>query len=81
MKLHRLLLTLILAAAAVSAAPPSNLNFFKNYFLTGDYSVAGVGLQGTGVGGTATGFIAIADVRRMALLANHGQRTRGSSHV
>jgi hypothetical protein len=38
------------------------LNFFKNYFLTGDYSVAGVGLQGTGVGGTATGFIAIADV-------------------
>ena len=52
MKLHHPLLAVLLAAPALSAAAPSNLNFFKNYFLTGDYSVAGVGLQGTGVGGS-----------------------------
>src|SRR5260221_13712057 len=27
----------------------SALNFFKNYFVTGDYVVAGVGLRGQGV--------------------------------
>ncbi len=38
------------------------LQFFKNYFLTGDYVVAGVGLRGGGVNGTATGTIDLAAV-------------------
>jgi hypothetical protein len=41
-------------------APPSradNLHYFKNYFVTGDYTVAGVGLFGKGVNGLATGTI------------------------
>ena len=38
------------------------LQFFKNYFVTGDYAVAGVGLRGTGVGGVATGQINFAGV-------------------
>ena len=33
------------------------LNFFNNWFVTGDYAVAGVGLRGTGVNGWATGKI------------------------
>jgi len=33
------------------------LKFFKNYFVTGDFAVAGTGLRGTGVGGWATGTI------------------------
>lgn len=32
---------------------PDSLRFFKNYFVTGDYAVAGVGLRGTG---DASGF-------------------------
>ena len=36
-----------------------SLQFFKNYFVTGDYAVAGVGLRGTGNGGLATGTIAM----------------------
>lgn len=31
------------------------LNFWKNYFVTGDYAMAGVGLRGTGQSGWATG--------------------------
>ena len=34
------------------ATPP--LNFENNYFVTGDYVVAGVGLRGLGVNGFAT---------------------------
>ena len=37
------------------------LNLFKNYFVTGDYVVGGVGLRGLGVGGWATGTISIPD--------------------
>src|SRR5579863_6709111 len=44
---------------AQSATNPENL--FKNYFLTGDYVVGGVGLRGHGVGGWATGTISIPD--------------------
>ena len=33
------------------------LKFFKNYFVTGDYAVAGVGLVGQGVNGLASGSI------------------------
>ena len=38
------------------------LTFFKNYFVTGDYVVGGVGLRGQGVNGLATGSITIAGV-------------------
>jgi hypothetical protein len=37
------------------------LNLFKNYFVTGDYVVGGVGLRGLGVNGWATGTISIPD--------------------
>src|SRR5579863_8107448 len=37
------------------------LTLFKNYFVTGDYVVGGVGLRGEGVGGFATGTISIPD--------------------
>ncbi len=36
---------------------PDAMNFFKNYFVTGDYVAGGVGLRGTGVNGWATGNI------------------------
>lgn len=39
-----------------STAP---LGFFKNYFVTGDYVVEGVGLYGRGVGGHASGAITV----------------------
>ena len=59
-----------LAAAVVLAfALPSHANhsgggggglsYFKNYFVTGDYVAAGVGMQRTGVNGFATGTITI----------------------
>lgn len=48
--------------APLSAQAPDALTFFKNYFITGDYVVGGVGLRGQGVNGTATGAITIAGV-------------------
>ena len=66
MRIARLLSTrfrIILALAAAMVQPvraADALHFFKNYFLTGDYTVAGVGLQGTGVNGLARGTISIA---------------------
>jgi hypothetical protein len=44
---------------APSAQAHQALSFFKNYFLTGDYVAAGVGLRGQGVNGIATGTITI----------------------
>ncbi|MEO8658238.1 MAG: hypothetical protein ABI693_07195 [Bryobacteraceae bacterium] len=38
-------------------AQTDSLHYFKNYFVTGDYAVAGVGLRGQGVNGFATGTI------------------------
>jgi hypothetical protein len=49
-------------ASGQAAAGANSLNFKNNWFLTGDYVVGGVGLRGTGVGGTATGTINIAGV-------------------
>ena len=46
----------------VSAQAPDALQFFKNYFITGDYAVGGIGLRGLGVNGLATGSIAISGV-------------------
>ena len=42
---------------AAQAGPP--LNFFKNYLITGDYAVQGIGLRGTGTGARRiqTGFV------------------------
>ena len=45
------------AGVPVSAQSPDALPFFKNYFITGDYAVGGVGLRGRGVNGLATGTI------------------------
>ncbi|HEY0747808.1 MAG TPA: hypothetical protein VGD63_14000 [Steroidobacteraceae bacterium] len=44
---------------APSAQAHQALSFFKNYFVTGDYVAAGVGLRGKGVNGIATGTITI----------------------
>ncbi len=46
----------------VLAGPANSLNFKNNWFLTGDYTVGGVGLRGAGVAGSATGAINIAGV-------------------
>ena len=48
---------LFLASFAPKASAADALNFFNNWFVTGDYAVAGVGLRGTGVNGIATGTI------------------------
>jgi hypothetical protein len=51
----------VLAFALPShATGSSGLGYFKNYFVTGDYVAAGVGLQHTGVNGFAKGTITIA---------------------
>src|SRR6476661_2131244 len=50
--------------APANAAEP--LGLFKNYFLTGDYVVGGIGLQGKGQSGVATGTIPIAGVPAQA---------------
>ena len=42
------------------------LKFFKNYFVTGDFAVAGVGLEGRGVNGIATGAINVSGVPEKA---------------
>jgi uncharacterized protein YjbI with pentapeptide repeats len=47
-------------SAEAQAADP--LHYFKNYFVTGDYAVAGVSLKGKGVNGIATGKITMATV-------------------
>jgi VCBS repeat-containing protein len=52
-------LSFVLLFARPGQAQPGPLTFFKNYFITGDYAVAGVGLRGQGVNGLATGPIEI----------------------
>src|ERR1700676_2700502 len=51
-----------LALFVQSGRAADALNYTKNYFVTGDYVVGGVGLRGTGVGGFATGNITISGV-------------------
>ncbi len=53
-------LGLVLLSAQLSQAQA--LNFYKNYFVTGDYEVGGVGLSSTGINGIATGTINISGV-------------------
>ncbi len=40
----------------------NSLNFYNNYFITGDYAVSGVGLRATGAGGVATANITISGI-------------------
>ena len=54
-----LLLLIGFAQIGFSQTPP--LNFSNNYFVTGDYVVAGVGLRGLGVNGFATQQFAMPD--------------------
>src|SRR5207302_9034440 len=51
------ILAILLLSMSGQAAAADALIFFKNYFITGDYVVGGVGLRGTGVNGFATGTI------------------------
>ncbi len=50
-----------LAQSARTQTSTNPLNLFKNYFVTGDYVVGGVGLRGLGINGFATGTISIPD--------------------
>jgi hypothetical protein len=50
---------LVAALAAQPARAQNALNYFKNYFVTGDYVAVGVGLQHTGVNGLATGTLTV----------------------
>src|SRR5574340_1540961 len=47
-------LLLVCDASTGPAQSTPSLNFGNNYFVTGDYVVAGVGLRGLGVNGFAT---------------------------
>ena len=47
------------ASSQLAAQTSQPLNFFKNYLITGDYAVQGIGLRGTGNGGFASGDIVI----------------------
>ena len=53
---HALAVVLVAIFARVACAGDA-LSFFNNWFVTGDYAVAGVGLRGAGVNGWATGTI------------------------
>jgi hypothetical protein len=54
----RLTLAVLVLGAPTTHAEQA-LSYFKNYFLTGDYVAAGVGLRGKGVNGLASGTITI----------------------
>ncbi len=49
----------VLLSARPGQARDDALSFFKNYFITGGYQVAGIGLSGQGVNGIAQGMITI----------------------
>jgi hypothetical protein len=50
-----------LAQTTATASTTTPLQLFRNYIVTGDYVVGGVGLRGLGVNGFATGTISIPD--------------------
>ena len=50
-----LMLGFLWCAAQPGQAQPGPLSLFKNYFVTGDYAVAGVGMRGKGVLDSETG--------------------------
>src|ERR1700754_1230453 len=51
---------LLVALPSHATGSAGRLDYFKNYFVTGDYVAAGVGLQHTGVNALAKGTITIA---------------------
>ncbi len=55
--LSAILCCLLLPAPLSAQGSANTLSFFKNYFVSGDYIVGGVGLRGTGVNGIASGTI------------------------
>gem|GEM_PF-394090 len=57
-----MMLTALALALPTPADAQNSLRFFKNYFVTGDYAVAGVGLRGQGAGGFAQGTINLSTV-------------------
>lgn len=56
-RLNKFLPLAILPLLAQLTWAGDGLSFFNNWFVTGDYAVAGVGLRGTGINGWATGAI------------------------
>ena len=60
--MNRTVLIVLMLWTTLSVAYGGPLDFFKNYFITGDYVVAGVGLTGKGVGGLATGNVVVSGV-------------------
>jgi hypothetical protein len=60
--INRVLPLAILTLFAPITWASDALSFFNNWFVTGDYAVAGVGLRGTGVNGIATGTINLSGV-------------------
>src|SRR6516225_1910600 len=59
----RLLLSVVLLGLFAQLGRAQDpLQYFKSYFVTGDYAVAGVGLYGQGVNGYATGTITMSGV-------------------
>ena len=48
-----------IVAPVTARQGPDDLKFFKNFFVTGDYYIAGVGLKDRGVGGFSTGSITV----------------------
>ncbi len=59
MRLTAALGLLLVLGFAQTGLAQNQLNFFNNYFVTGDYVVGGVGLRGLGIQGYATGDIII----------------------
>ncbi|MBC7924596.1 MAG: hypothetical protein H7039_02970, partial [Bryobacteraceae bacterium] len=57
----RLVALFVIASASFGAINfnVTNLKYFKNYFLTGDYATGGVGMAATGSGGTAKANITV----------------------
>ncbi|HYL38693.1 MAG TPA: hypothetical protein VEV17_22440, partial [Bryobacteraceae bacterium] len=58
-RLRRQVMLVVLAILALEPGQAADaLKFFKNYFVTGDYAVNGVGLRALGVNDPATAAIA-----------------------
>src|ERR1700682_5632800 len=73
-------------AVHLTAAVPviTNLSYFRNYFVTGDYAVGGKGMRATGGGGTAKAAISVPEIPAGArilaaflYLGNGGGRRHG----
>src|ERR1700691_2861778 len=60
--LKRALFISFLSVLAQVAQASDALTFFNNWFVTGDYAVAGVGLRGTGKSGMASGNISMSGI-------------------